>query len=101
MLALCSRSSQRHWLASPQRVRKSVTPGFAGSHGIESRLRRFRGREPPAVIGIHRTEGSSGLRPSGSSWRYGRHELTNLLLTRAQVDELVERMLKSSGLDLP
>ena len=29
--------------------------------------------------------------------RYGRHELTNLLLTRAQVDELVERMLKSSG----
>ena len=29
--------------------------------------------------------------------RHGRHELTNLLLTRAQVDELVERMLKSSG----
>src|SRR5688572_4636237 len=29
--------------------------------------------------------------------RNGRHELTNLLLTRAQVDELVERMLKSSG----
>ena len=29
--------------------------------------------------------------------RRGRHELTNLMLTRAQVDELVERMLKSSG----
>ena len=29
--------------------------------------------------------------------RHGRHELTNLILTRAQVDELVERMLKSSG----
>lgn len=29
--------------------------------------------------------------------RNGRHELTNLMLTQAQVDELVERMLKSSG----
>ncbi|WP_240770341.1 ATPase, T2SS/T4P/T4SS family [Nocardioides sp. GY 10127] len=29
--------------------------------------------------------------------RSGRHELTNLRLTRTQVDELVERMLKSSG----
>lgn len=29
--------------------------------------------------------------------RNGRHELTNLVLTKAQVDELVERMLKSSG----
>lgn len=29
--------------------------------------------------------------------RNGQHELTNLVLTRAQVDELVERMLKSSG----
>ncbi len=29
--------------------------------------------------------------------RHGRHELTNLVLSRAQVDELVERMLKSSG----
>lgn len=29
--------------------------------------------------------------------RHGRHELTNLVLTSAQVDELVERMLKSSG----
>jgi pilus assembly protein CpaF len=29
--------------------------------------------------------------------RHGRHELTNLMLTQAQVDELVERMLKSSG----
>ncbi|CAN5331699.1 ATPase, T2SS/T4P/T4SS family [soil metagenome] len=29
--------------------------------------------------------------------RQGRHELTNLVLTRAQVNELVERMLKSSG----
>jgi pilus assembly protein CpaF len=29
--------------------------------------------------------------------RNGRHELTNLVLTAAQVDELVERMLKSSG----
>lgn len=29
--------------------------------------------------------------------RNGRHELTNLVLTRAQVQELVERMLKSSG----
>jgi len=29
--------------------------------------------------------------------RNGRHELTNLVLTPAQVDELVERMLKSSG----
>ncbi len=29
--------------------------------------------------------------------RQGRHELTNVLLTRAQVEELVERMLKSSG----
>ena len=29
--------------------------------------------------------------------RHGRHELTNLILTRAHVDELVERMLKSSG----
>ena len=29
--------------------------------------------------------------------RHGRHELTNLVLTRPQVDELVERMLKSSG----
>ena len=29
--------------------------------------------------------------------RNGRHELTNLMLTSAQVDELVERMLKSSG----
>ena len=29
--------------------------------------------------------------------RHGRHELTNLILTRGQVDELVERMLKSSG----
>ncbi len=29
--------------------------------------------------------------------RHGRHELTNLVLTRAQVHELVERMLKSSG----
>lgn len=29
--------------------------------------------------------------------RHGRHELTNLVLTPAQVTELVERMLKSSG----
>ena len=29
--------------------------------------------------------------------RQGRHELTNLVLTTAQVQELVERMLKSSG----
>jgi pilus assembly protein CpaF len=29
--------------------------------------------------------------------RQGRHELTNLILTSAQVTELVERMLKSSG----
>jgi len=29
--------------------------------------------------------------------RAGRHELTSTILTRAQVDELVERMLKSSG----
>jgi pilus assembly protein CpaF len=29
--------------------------------------------------------------------RHGRHELTNLVLTRALVAELVERMLKSSG----
>ena len=29
--------------------------------------------------------------------RNGRHELTNLVLTREQVNELVERMLKSSG----
>ncbi|GAA5154975.1 ATPase, T2SS/T4P/T4SS family [Nocardioides marinquilinus] len=29
--------------------------------------------------------------------RAGRHELTNLVLTRSQVTELVERMLKSSG----
>src|SRR4051812_8575029 len=29
--------------------------------------------------------------------RNGRHELTNLVLTSAQVQELVERMLKSSG----
>ena len=29
--------------------------------------------------------------------RNGRHELTNLVLTKAQVTELVERMLKSSG----
>ena len=29
--------------------------------------------------------------------RNGRHELTNLMLTQAQVAELVERMLKSSG----
>jgi pilus assembly protein CpaF len=29
--------------------------------------------------------------------RNGRHELTNLMLTRGQVTELVERMLKSSG----
>jgi pilus assembly protein CpaF len=31
--------------------------------------------------------------------RRGRHELTNLMLTGAQVQELVERMLKSSGRD--
>jgi pilus assembly protein CpaF len=29
--------------------------------------------------------------------RYGRHELTNLMLSTGQVQELVERMLKSSG----
>src|SRR3954453_4454891 len=29
--------------------------------------------------------------------RHGRHELTNLVLTKVQVQELVERMLKSSG----
>ena len=29
--------------------------------------------------------------------RNGRHELTNLVLSRAAVDELVERMLKASG----
>ncbi len=29
--------------------------------------------------------------------RNGRHELTNLMLTQAQVNELVERMLKTSG----
>ena len=29
--------------------------------------------------------------------RHGRHELTNLVLSTAQVTELVERMLKSSG----
>ena len=29
--------------------------------------------------------------------RNGRHELTNVLLTKVQVEELVERMLKSSG----
>ena len=29
--------------------------------------------------------------------RHGRHELTNLMLSSAQVDELVERMLKASG----
>ena len=31
--------------------------------------------------------------------RRGRHELTNLMLSAAQVGELVERMLKSSGRD--
>ena len=31
--------------------------------------------------------------------RNGRHELTNLMLSAAQVQELVERMLKSSGLE--
>ena len=30
--------------------------------------------------------------------RRGRHELTNLMLSAAQVHELIERMLKSSGL---
>jgi pilus assembly protein CpaF len=34
-------------------------------------------------------------RPAGT--RHGRHELTNPMLTQAQVDELVERMLKSNG----
>ncbi|MCW2852299.1 MAG: type secretion system protein, partial [Nocardioides sp.] len=29
--------------------------------------------------------------------RHGRHELTNLMLSQSQVNELVERMLKSSG----
>lgn len=29
--------------------------------------------------------------------RHGRHELTNVVLTEAQVNELVERMLKSTG----
>jgi pilus assembly protein CpaF len=29
--------------------------------------------------------------------RHGRHELTNVILSRAEVEELVERMLKSSG----
>ena len=29
--------------------------------------------------------------------RNGRHELTNVILSRAEVQELVERMLKSSG----
>ncbi|MCW2848664.1 MAG: type secretion system protein [Marmoricola sp.] len=29
--------------------------------------------------------------------RHGRHELTNVILTRTEVQELVERMLKSSG----
>lgn len=29
--------------------------------------------------------------------RHGRHELTTLMLSSAQVEELVERMLKSSG----
>ena len=29
--------------------------------------------------------------------RRGRHELTNLMLSAAQVHELIERMLKSSG----
>jgi pilus assembly protein CpaF len=34
--------------------------------------------------------------PRGCSWpRNGRHELTNLKLSREQVAELVERMLKS------
>jgi pilus assembly protein CpaF len=33
--------------------------------------------------------------------RRGRHELTNLMLTGAQVQELVERMLKSSGQNFP
>ena len=32
--------------------------------------------------------------------RNGRHELTNLMLTTAQVQELTERMLKSSGQDI-
>jgi pilus assembly protein CpaF len=33
--------------------------------------------------------------------RRGRHELTNLMLSAAQVRELVERMLKSSGRNHP
>jgi pilus assembly protein CpaF len=33
--------------------------------------------------------------------RRGRHELTNLILPAPQVQELVERMLKSSGRDTP
>ena len=33
--------------------------------------------------------------------RRGKHELTNLMLTSAQVQDLVERMLKSSGRRIP
>ncbi len=71
--------------------------------------------EPDAVVGelLARVSGFGPLQPLLEDptveeiWindptrvfvaRRGRHELTNLVLTRAQVDELVERMLKSSG----
>jgi hypothetical protein len=46
--------------------------------------------------------GAAGIRAPSRVFvaRHGR-ELTNLVLTRAQVDEMVERMLEFSGLDLP
>ncbi len=71
--------------------------------------------EPTAVIGelVARVSGFGPLQPYLEDpaveeiWindptrvfvaRDGRHELTNLMLTTAQVQELVERMLKSSG----
>jgi pilus assembly protein CpaF len=71
--------------------------------------------EPTAVVGelVARVSGFGPLQPYLEDpaveeiWindptrvfvaRDGRHELTNLMLTTAQVQELVERMLKSSG----
>ncbi len=71
--------------------------------------------EPEAVVGelVARISGFGPLQPFLEDpeveeiWindpsrvfiaRNGRHELTNLMLTAAQVTELVERMLKSSG----
>ena len=114
------RSVVRREGVDPQLEVAACAPDRRGGGARPRRAQPHRRRRPGArPAGRDRRAGRAGLRVrsaaasssttprsrrSGSTSpsrvfvaRNGRHELTNVILTRAEVQELVERMLKSSG----